>query len=244
MPVVLGGASAFIPVPVSAQDYAAYLGRRIIGGLAAEPEAELSAALADAIEATAHELGLKPGRSPSSTVSILRQRPDRVGLLALGDSVIVLPGEVVTDERIDGLRLAQRDEYRRRLAAGSGYDDRHRELLRQLQTEQAERRNVEGGYWIAEAEPKAAEHALQVSRPASAVRWAVLATDGAYTTMTRLRLDDWPQVAEANETGLAALLDRCQVWEPDVDPDGRQLPRAKRHDDKTIAAVHLDHIPS
>ncbi|WP_106177190.1 hypothetical protein [Prauserella shujinwangii] len=62
--------------------------------------------------------------------------------------------------------------------------------------------------------------------------------------MTRLHLDDWPRIARADETDLAAPLDRCQIWERDADPDGRQLPRAKRHDDKALAAVQLDHIRS
>jgi hypothetical protein len=33
---------------------------------------------------------------------------------------------------------------------------------------------------------------------------------------------------------------RCQAWERDEDPDARQLPRAKCHDDKALAAVQLD----
>lgn len=31
------------------------------------------------------------------------------------------------------------------------------------------------------------------------------------------------------------MLQRCQTWETDEDPDGQKLPRAKRHDDKSIA---------
>ncbi|WP_410585838.1 hypothetical protein [Amycolatopsis sp. lyj-108] len=33
------------------------------------------------------------------------------------------------------------------------------------------------------------------------------------------------------------ILARCHTWEDDVDPVARALPRAKRHDDKILAAV-------
>jgi hypothetical protein len=179
-------------------------------------------------------------REPSSTVSIFRQNGDQVDLLVLGDSMIVLPDSQITDKRIDAFQLVPRSIYQGRLAAGYGYDDMHHQLLRELQTQQAQCRNTEAGYWIAEAAPEAADHAITLSRPVSAVPWAVLATDGAYNTMTHLQLNDWPRVARADDHQLAALLDRCQAWERDEDPDGHQLPRAKRHDDKALAAVQLD----
>lgn len=238
--IVLDGASAFVPVPVSAQDYAERLGQHITDSLTAQPAADLADIVASAIGHIARELGLSPGHSPSSTVTILRQRSDHVDTLALGDSVIVLPFGVISDGRIDDLRLPERDEYRQRLASGHGYDERHAELLRELQTEQAERRNVEGGYWIAEADPNAAHHALHDTHAVADVPWAVLATDGAYNTMTHLGIDDWPSIANADDGHLAELLEHCQTWEHADDPQGQQLPRAKRHDDKAIAAVRLN----
>ncbi|WP_158633223.1 hypothetical protein [Amycolatopsis sp. WAC 04182] len=35
------------------------------------------------------------------------------------------------------------------------------------------------------------------------------------------------------------IVTRCHTWEHDADPDARTLPRAKRHDDKTLAAVRI-----
>ena len=237
--VILDGASAFVPVPVPAAQYADLLGRHLVDALQSKPDADLPALLGVAIQTTADQLHLSPGRSPSSTVGILRRRDDRVDGLALGDSVIVLPDKVISDDRIDQLALAERRQYRERLTTGHGYDDEHRQLLRDLQTEQAKRRNVPGGYWIAEATPHAADHALTFSRPAADVPWAVLATDGAYNPMVHLGLDDWARVAHADHEALAALLARCTTWESDEDPDARDLPRAKRHDDKAIAAVRF-----
>ena len=36
---------------------------------------------------------------------------------------------------------------------------------------------------------------------------------------------------------LMAVLLQCQDWEEDHDPEGRELPRAKRHDDKSLAVA-------
>jgi hypothetical protein len=237
--IMLDGASAFVPVPVSTSTYAACLGRHLRDDITARPSRELPDTLADAIRATTCELVLKPGASPSSTVTILRERPNAVDVLVLGDNLMILPGEVITDDRMDRLSLAPRRQFRERLAAGVGYGQQHRALLRQLQTEQAKWRNQDGGYWIAEAEPDAASHALVHRRPLTAVPWAIVASDGAYNTMSHLGLTDWPTLASLNSDRLSAVLQRCQSWEAAVDPYGQQLPRAKRHDDKSLVAVRL-----
>lgn len=149
----------------------------------------------------------------------------------------VLPDVVITDDRMDALDLEPRRAYRERLSAGGGYDDRHREILRSLQTEQAALRNRKGGYWIAEASEEAAQHALIELRRADEVPWLVLATDGAYDPMRHLGLSDWPQVCAMDDDELHGLLVQCQAWESEVDPSGEALPRAKRHDDKSLVAV-------
>ncbi len=235
--IVLDGASAFRPIPVPAADYAADLGQRIADALHERPDTDLRAAVRSAIEATTRKLELRPGDSPSSTVTILRRRDDRVDVFALGDSVAILPCGILTDSRIDDLNLEPRHAYRHRLASGTGYDDTHWVLLQELQTQQAVRRNTTEGYWIAEADPQAADHAVTATHPAQEVPWAVLATDGAYDAMRHLGLDDWPKVAKADGAQLAAILEQCQSWEAEADPDAVALPRAKRHDDKAIAAV-------
>lgn len=73
--------------------------------------------------------------------------------------------EVQTDDRLDELAIPQADEYRRRLAGGTGYDESHRGLLGELQRAQRARRNREDGYWIAEADPNAAHHARIIDYP-------------------------------------------------------------------------------
>ncbi|GAB3480779.1 hypothetical protein [Amycolatopsis cihanbeyliensis] len=235
--IMLDGATAFLPVPVAAGTYADRLGRHLRDALNAAPDGDLREVLAGAIERTAHALEISPGASPSSTVTIARELEHTVDILVLGDNLVMLPDETLTDDRMDRLDLAPRRKYRERLAAGSGYDDEHLALLGELQIRQAECRNQPGGYWIAEADPASAEHALVTTRTPGSTPWAVLATDGAYTTMDYLGLDDWPTMPTADANDLGALLHHCEAWEAHADPDAQELPRAKRHDDKSLAVV-------
>lgn len=237
--VMLDGASAFVPVPVPASTYADYLGAHLRDTLTAQPHIDLTTALSEAISDIARALDLHEGESPSSTVTIARRRGDVLELLILGDNLVMLPGEILIDDRLDVLDLAPRRKYRERLAAGSGYDDEHKALLRKLQTLQAQHRNREGGYWIAETDPAAAHHAITTNRTTTAAPWAVLATDGAYNTLAHLDRADPQLLADADTGQLGELLEQCQRWEADTDPHGASLQRSKRHDDKSIAALRF-----
>jgi hypothetical protein len=241
--VVLDGASAIEPAGVPPGVYAGHLGAAITAALSADPGAGLRDVLAAGIAATAGELGLAGNACPSSTVAMARVSGSRVDLLVLGDSFIFYDTGsgtgVLTDDRLGELRLPERQRYRERLAAGNGYDDTHRDQLRALQREQRKHRNRPGGYWIAEADPAAAWHARSLSLPAAGTRWAVLATDGTVNTARHLGLDDWPALAHSGTGALARFLEHCQDWEIRCDPAGERFPRAKRHDDKTIASILL-----
>jgi hypothetical protein len=240
--IVLDGASAFEPAGVPPGEYASRLGASIAAALTDAPEVPLASVLGEAIAVTAAELGLDDDAGcPSSTVAMARLAGGTLDLLALGDSYVFYgtgPGTgTLTDDRLAGLRLPQQRQYRERLAAGGGYDDAHRELLRALQRGQRLHRNRPGGYWIAAADPAAASRALTTSLPATAETWAVLATDGVVNTARHLGLDGWPALARSGPAALARLLRACQDWEQHADPDGRQFPRSKRHDDKAIASL-------
>lgn len=237
--IVLDGASAFAARDVPASTYAQHLGSTMAALVDGTDEA-LTVLLAEAIKTTAAALDLAPGgRAPSSTVAVVRRREDAsVDVLVLGDSQVAIPGEILRDDRLGPLASTERTAYRARLKNGHGYDDEHRRILAALQAEQLRHRNMPGGYWIAEADPAAAEHAFSRYLSPDEAPWCVLATDGAYKPMEHLGLDDWPTVAAADADDLAALLLRCQDWES-TDERGKQLPRAKRHDDKTLAVCRL-----
>jgi hypothetical protein len=233
--ILLDGASAFRPVPVPTSEYVDVLGAHLVSRLVAN--ADLRAVLWDAIDATARQLRLTPGRSPSSTVAIVRTVADQVECLVLGDNLVVFPDQAVTDERLSRIGQQYRERYRERLMAGHGYDQEHRDVLKDLQAEQVRYRNRPGGYWIAEAVPEAAEHAIIVQRPITSTPWAVLASDGAYKPMTHLALADWPRLEAADDEELEHILTECERWESEDDPRGIELPRAKQHDDKTLAVT-------
>jgi hypothetical protein len=241
--MVLDGASAFGPAAVSPAAYAGRLGAELASAIAASPAAPLPQILATAIGATASALDLQDDHGPSSTVTIARLNGGNADLLVLGDSYIAYRSAgvaaVLTDDRLGRLGLPESRRYRDRLAAGSGYDAVHVATLRDLQIGQRARRNAQGGYWIASANPEAAAHAITCTVPVALLEWIVLATDGAIDTARHLGLDDWQAIADSDQAALSALLQRCHHWEENDDPNGWQLPRAKRHDDKAIATVRL-----
>jgi hypothetical protein len=241
--IVLDGASAFGPAAVTPSAYADRLGAELASALTGRPDAPLPQVLASAISAAAVALGLPDDHGPSSTVAIARVREASADLLVLGDSYAVCRSggsdTVLTDNRLDRLDLPQSRRYRERLAAGSGYDAAHAAILRELQAGQRARRNTPGGYWIASANPAAAAHAVTRTFPAASLEWIVLATDGTAGTAAHIGLGDWDAIARSDQARLSAMLQRCHDWEENADPDGRQLPRAKRHDDKAVAAILL-----
>lgn len=65
------------------------------------------------------------------------------------------------------------------------------------------------------------------------VTWCVLATDGAQRGFDHLAVA-WEDLHHASADELRAMLDTLHRWEADTDPTGTRLPRAKRHDDKTV----------
>lgn len=200
----------------------------------------LRTVIADAIAAVTEALALAPGTAPSSTVALLRWTGPDIETAVLGDSTVVLgtrDGQQVRlcDDRMATVATAQRRAYTERLAQGHGYDATHRQILSDVQTGERRARNTDRGYWIAEADSHAGHHAEIHHHARAELDWAVLATDGAQRPVDHLHLS-WNDIARKDEADLLALLRDLHRWEAEQDPDGRLLPRAKRHDDKTIAA--------
>jgi hypothetical protein len=84
--VMLDGASAFEPVPVNTSDYVDALSDYLTDHI--DPETDLRTTLRDAISTTAADLNLRPGWSPSSTVTIFRRTGDYAECLILGDNLL------------------------------------------------------------------------------------------------------------------------------------------------------------
>lgn len=234
--VVLDGASPFRPVHVDVDLYVDSLGGNLTRRLEHQPESDLQEVLAAAIADTRADLGVTPGDAPSSTVAIVRAGESHVDFLALGDTLIVYPSGKLIDHRLDDVALAERRRYQDRLKSGAGYDSVHKGLLRELQTVQRQFRNVDGGYWIAEANPEAAFHALVLSLPITQVSWFAIATDGAYDALERLEKDDWEYLSTLDSEALNQQLRVCHDAE-NADAQGVRWPRAKVHDDKTVVVA-------
>ena len=139
----------------------------------------------------------------------------------------------LSDDRLQHIAADQRRAYREHLRRGSGFGQQHRDRLRELQRSESPHRNQSGGYWIAEADPAAADELNIRSFPRDSVRWVVLATDGIQKHMDRLG-GGWHEIAAQDDQQLVDLLCTAQQWETDTDPDGIELPRSKRHDDKIV----------
>ncbi|MFD4440749.1 PP2C family serine/threonine-protein phosphatase [Nocardia sp. NPDC058519] len=239
--IVLDGATAHDPAMPSAGEYVDCLASELARSIGdASPLAEI---LKRSISRTTESLGIVPGLAPSSTVALVRVESDTVDALILGDTSVIVGqrgGDIATytDDRLSQLDLPEADLYRRFLALGWGYTGRHGKILEELQVAERARRNRPRGYWIAEADPSAAEHAVHVQFARDELSWIVVATDGAFDLMPALGLG-WHEVARMSTPQLGELLDRIHTWEAEIDPEGKALPRAKRHDDKTIAIVRF-----
>lgn len=239
--VVLDGASG-TDCGVSVSKYVDSLADYLIDTLNNDSDAPLTEVVSEAIGLTGAALELVPRRAPSSTVSIVRRSTTTVDLLVLGDSPVYVAhcGTIdrLSDDRLARLHLPSRSQLFKRLAAGHGYDTRHKEIARQMAREKAPYMNRSDGYWIAEADVQAGANALVHSYPAHEVMWCVTLTDGVDGPASHLGIAV-RDLASQDEDSLRDMLHRIHNWENETDPDGKQLPRFKRHDDKTIAVVQF-----
>ncbi|MFD2418358.1 protein phosphatase 2C domain-containing protein [Amycolatopsis pigmentata] len=218
--LVLDGATSPDPTRALGGWYAGQLAERLADALRASPDGDLADLLGGAISAVVREHGLRPRDSPSSTVAMLRWTEDRIDGLVLADSPIVAFGhsgyEVLADGRLASLR-------------------RQRKLINEKDV--YARRNTEGGFWVAEADPGAARHAMRRSWPAGTLESVFLATDGVSDGVDDYRIFDWPGALEIARTrGVFAVLEAVRAAE-NADPHGERWPRSKRHDDQALVMV-------
>ncbi|MFF5986055.1 hypothetical protein [Prauserella flavalba] len=218
--VLLDGATEFRAELPSGGWYASRLAEHLHAGLTSDPFADLGDLLAAAIAGVASEHGLRAGNSPSSTVAMLRWTTERVDALVLADSPIVAFGRtgttVLADQRLTRLR--------------DGGHLRTRADVNRL-------RNAENGFWVAEADPAAAEHALRARWARADIDTVLLATDGVSVGVDDYGLFDWTTVLRlARGRGAEAVLDAVREAE-EADPDGARWPRTKRHDDQAFAVI-------
>ncbi|HJQ45619.1 MAG TPA: hypothetical protein VJ870_04730 [Amycolatopsis sp.] len=220
--LLLDGATAPSPDQPSGGWYAGLLAKQLADELSTQPEGDLAGVLARAIAAVTESHALRPGVSPSSTVAMLRWTAERVDALVLADSPVVAFGqsghEVLADRRLATLRAAGK------LNTGA---------------EVRARRNAADGFWVAEADPAAAGHAVRRSWRRDELDAALVCSDGVAVAVDDYGLLGWPSVRRlADERGLPAVLEAVRAAER-ADPRGEKWPRAKRHDDQALVLVNF-----
>jgi Protein phosphatase 2C len=151
----------------------------------------LEAAIEEVMKQHGGSCDLDNPDSPSSTVSIVRERGDEVDYLVLSDSPLVLREkagsiEVVHDDRLDDL---------------PGYTV---EIVR-------EQRNAPGGFWVASNQPRAAHEALAGTIPRDRLDCAGLFTDGASRLVERYGFRWAALVDLLRQDGPAAVIDRVRL---------------------------------
>lgn len=206
---------------------------------AQEPGAAMQDALAEAIQrvASAHqECDATADGAPSATVACIRVRPDgALDYLILADARIVLRhknGEiqVLTDERVDDIaKSASKVALSHPIGSAS-----QRQAVANLIETQKPLRNQPDGYWVASADPSAAQQAFSGCLPSDSIAAAALLSDGASRIVDVFKQLSWSEALEVmRNDGLHAFIRRVRDIEQ-VDPQGLRWPRFKQSDDATI----------
>ena len=223
--------------------FARQLGTQLLIQLTTEPDHSPADSLAQAITNVAalhaDTCDLSHPGSPSATVAVLREQPDAVACLVLGDTTILLEElagiRVVTDDRLESVAAGQHRAMHEHATGSPDHDRSFAELV----TEQRRHRNHPDGFWVASTDPAAAHHALTDTVARDGLRRAAVLSDGATRLVDRFGLLDWPSFMDIlAEQGPDAIIQRVRTAEAS-DPDGQRWPRGKRHDDATAAYCHL-----
>jgi Protein phosphatase 2C len=226
--------------------FARTLGGLILAG-ARDLELPLDRVLNEAIEQVrslhADSCDLSHPASPSATVLIVRQLGELVEYLVLGDSVLLLwrrAGEVavISDSRLGELGDRLRSTYR---GVPNGLAERRARRQDYLSRLDAER-NKPTGYWIAAADPAAAQHAITGTVPVGSLTAIALLSDGAGRLVDRYHQASWAELgAIVTDHGPAELIRRVRATEA-ADAEGRTWPRSKLRDDATALYWSLDPV--
>lgn len=207
-----------------------------------------SGSLADGLRATisgmralhADTCDLDHAGSPSATVIAVRKRAEWVEYLVLADSVLVAEVDgaapiVITDDR----ESVVGSELRGPVDALPTGTAEHSAALRAFVEAKQAYRNVEGGFWVASADPVAADHAFTGVLPVKDLNAVALLSDGASRLADRFGQLAWPDLLKLLKTsGPGELIARTRKAEAG-DVDGRRWPRGKTYDDATAVYIQF-----
>ncbi len=249
--VVLDGVSTLSDDTPRGAWYAQSLGEEVIAVHQGAQHLDLRDTLHEALTTVADAHGLVAGASPAATVAIVRHRPRHhmVDALVLCDTPVVVEQhngfEVLRDQRLERLvRLSpHRNVMGEQLRAGGGFTaPEHHQVVQRLRDHQMQHINRAGdplAYWVAEATPEAARHAVVRSWPVSDIKRIWLLTDGVLAGVETYGLwTSWSAFGDAcTANGPQQMVETIHDYEHDDDPNGIRHPRYKLSDDKALASL-------
>lgn len=208
--------------------YVASLGAALAAELQSDNDIRevLRAGIAHVTESHRRTCDLGNPVTPAATAAIVRFGGDRLEWLVLGDSAVILDraGREPRAESDD--RLARLPDPPRAEPVGG---------LRRYPVDYIARvRNRPGGFWVAAADPDAADAARVGSEPIPGLNTAALVTDGVTRLVDRYGRT-WTELLRLAASGGAERL-IAEVRAAEV-ADQRFGPDAKRHDDATAVLL-------
>lgn len=243
--VVLDGVTSPGGMPTGCQHnvpwYVNHLGLRLLVESTTHPDSALRDCLAAAISSVAEmhsgTCDLTSPGTPMATVATLRIAEGGCDYLVLSDATLVLDMtsgvEVISDKGVSGFAAAQWEALRKTEFGTPENSARMRDLV----AEQRRYRNQPGGYWLAAADPQAAEHALTGAVPLSGLEGAAIMTDGISAMVDTYAEWTWRELLDAlAQRGTEGVLAAVRDVESG-DPTAARWPRFKISDDATVAYV-------
>lgn len=178
------------------------LGGRLLAAVSGPAAGSLVDGLAEAIASVRSAHGktcdVSHPASPSATVLAVRARAGVLEYLVLADSVLVLTlvGQedpvVVCDDREASVGAP----YRAAMDASTLGTEAHRQAFADYIAVMVKRRNKPGGFWVASAEPDAAQESLTGELPLTAIDSVLLLSDGAARLADRFGQASWPELVK------------------------------------------------
>lgn len=237
--LVLDGASSFLPeqTSIDAATYVKALGESLAAQLEYCALDKISEVVATAIEEVVKKYEFVEESSPNSTIVIAKWTQEELATYVLGDSSCLVykqDGNVTvnTDNSMALFGEDIRDDYRKRLKSGLGFDKYHRNLLKNLQQVQLKHKNIENGYWIAGASLTAGYRGLVEKYLLESVNFIILASDGRLTSLQKFN----ESISDKKNLNMRKILEMQDIFE-ELDSNGSQYPRSKLHDDKTVVKI-------
>jgi len=196
--------------------YARQLGVRTLAALMQHPGAPLAEGLAWGISAVADlhrgTCDLSNPGTPCAAVGFLRIGEQQVETLALSDVSIVVDletgPEVTCDLSIEQISGTEPDAVAGHFFGTEG----HQSALADLVARQTATRNRLDGWWVAAADPNAAQYAHVGSYPRSDMRRASAYTDGATRPVDQMRCYEWSAYLDLlDKLGPAGLIQQVRA---------------------------------